>query len=51
MTWYVYWYRCSHSNLWVALAGVGYGIFSIAGGDEWINSQIDFSDEINIVDE
>ena len=36
---------------WVAVAGAGYGIFSIAGGDEWINSQIDLSDEINIVGE
>ena len=34
---------------WVAAGGVVYGIVSLAGGDEWLNSQWDISDKINFI--
>ena len=34
---------------WVAAGGVVYGIVSLAGGDDWLNSKWDISDKINIV--
>jgi RHS repeat-associated protein len=34
---------------WVAAGGVVYGIVSLAGGDDWLNSQWDISDKINFV--
>ena len=34
---------------WVAVGGVVYGIVSVAGGDEWLNSNFDISDKINFV--
>ncbi|HEY3373037.1 MAG TPA: hypothetical protein VGK10_19460, partial [Prolixibacteraceae bacterium] len=33
---------------WVAAGGVAYGIISIAGGDEWLNRNIDISIYINL---
>ncbi len=30
-------------------AGIIYGVWSVAGGDEWLNSQLDISSQINFV--
>jgi hypothetical protein len=34
---------------WVAAGGVVYGIISIAGGDQWLNSHFDISDKLNLI--
>lgn len=34
---------------WVIAGGIVYGIFSLAGGDDWLNSKLDISDDINFV--
>ena len=34
---------------YVVGAGIVYGVISVAGGDEWLNSNFDISNQINFI--
>jgi len=34
---------------WVAGAGIVYGVISVAGGEKWLNKNLNISEYINIV--